>query len=535
MSFLPPESEFPGPAANFVPVLVGSGVGAALEEIVRRLHVAFGAGFSLAVVDKEHDVTAQTRLKEKFASYPGIVWIRRKDPEEALRELTFFQSRLGGLPFLPLLNPLYLRLDRGYYRQIAAACTVSARVNIWGQMRYPKFADADTRVLLLTSRYFLMGEIQSACERMGVAHRLLQLPDSELEQSEFIKRLLSLVLEFRPDFVFTINHLGVDREGVLTDLLEKIALPLASWFVDNPHLILSLYPRLKSPWISLFTWDADNVTSLRTLGFEHVRYLPLGTDPTRFRPQKEGLPGLPPAWDRRVAFVGNSMVHKVLKRKERSRFSRPLRDTYQQVALGFAQSKERLVRDFIEKNFPDLFAHFEALPDMETRVHYETTVTWEATRVYRLSCIKAILPFTPLIAGDDGWFALLPGIGQWRYHPELNYYTELPLFYPCAAINFNCTSMQMKGAVNQRVFDVPAAGAFLLTDYREQAEDLFEPGKEIICYHSPEEAASLVREYLSRPVARRAVTDAARRRILLEHGYEHRVESVIRQMRDRYR
>ncbi|MDR3175876.1 MAG: glycosyltransferase [Desulfovibrio sp.] len=534
LSFLPPESEFPGPVKNFVTVLIGSGVGAALAEIVRRLHAAFGTDFSLAVVDKEHDVTAQTRLREKFVAYPGIVWISREDPGDALRELTFLQSRLGGLPFLPLLNPLYLRLDRCYYRQVEAACAASARVDIWSRMRYPKFADADARVLLLTSAYFLMGEIQSACERMGVAHRLLQLPDGELEQDEFIKRLLSLVLEFRPDFVFTINHLGVDREGVLTDLLEKLALPLASWFVDNPHLILYLYPRLKSPWVSLFTWDADNISSLRALGFEHVRYLPLGTDLTRFHPRKEIFPDLPLAWDRRIAFVGNSMVHKVLKRKERSRISRPLLDTYREAAWGFAQSEERSVHDFIEKNRPDLFAHFQALPDIETRLHYETTVTWEATRVYRLSCIKAILPFTPLIAGDDGWFALLPDTRQWHYHPELNYYTELPLFYPCADVNFNCTSMQMKGAVNQRVFDVPAAGAFLLTDYREQVEKLFEPGKEIICYRSPEEAASLAEEYSARPAARLAVAEAARRRVLLEHGYEHRVAALIRQMRDTY-
>ena len=49
------------------------------------------------------------------------------------------------------------------------------------------------------------------------------------------------------------------------------------------------------------------------------------------------------------------------------------------------------------------------------------------------------------------------------YEP-LNYYKDLPLLYNACKINFNATSLQMKEAVNQRVFDVPACGAFLLTD-----------------------------------------------------------------------
>ena len=88
----------------------------------------------------------------------------------------------------------------------------------------------------------------------------------------------------------------------------------------------------------------------------------------------------------------------------------------------------------------------------------------------------------------------------------------------------------MKGAVNQRVFDVPATGAFLLTDYREQVENLFEPGREIICYHSPEEATDLARRYLARPQDRLAVAAAARARILAEHSYEHRVRALMDRM-----
>lgn len=543
LGFLPGPDVLPGPLRpnppapqDKLPVLIGSGTGAALDEIVSRLEAAHGPAFLLAVVDREEDILAANGLPERHALRPGLVWIRHGDADAALNELSRWQSEHGGLPLLPLCNPFYLRLDRPFYAAINAACAASAKADFWSRARAPRFRGSVPRILLLTSKYFLMGEIIAACRRLGYPCHLLQVPDGEVGRSEFIEELLSAVLSFQPDFAFTINHLGVDREGVLTDLLEKLRLPLASWFVDNPHLVLYLYSRLKSPWTAIFTWDADNLASLADRGFSHVLYLPLGVDVTRFHPPKRGapaFPGLPKEWDRGVSFVGSSMVNKVAARMRRVDLPDALLREYQAVAAGFADSEERSVRAFLYRRHPELAPSFEALPEVEQQLGYETMLTWEATLQYRLSCIRGILPFAPLIAGDDGWKELLAG-ERWHYHAELNYYEDLPRFYPCAAINFNCTSKQMKGAVNQRVFDVPATGSFLLTDYREQVENLFEPGLEIICYQSPDQATSLAEEYLARPDKRRQVASAARKRILQEHTYDHRVRSLVEQMRALY-
>jgi spore maturation protein CgeB len=231
------------------------------------------------------------------------------------------------------------------------------------------------------------------------------------------------------------------------------------------------------------------------------------------------------------------MATKVAARMGRTPFPPVLLDDYQGIAAGFAATDERSVRNYLALAHPGLLPHFDSLDSIELQLGYETMITWEATRQYRFSCVSGMLPFAPLIAGDPGWMDLFAENGTtlaWHYHPEMNYYSDLPRFYPYAAVNFNCTSKQMKGAVNQRVFDVPATGAFLLTDYREQVERLFEPGREIICYHSPEEAADLARHYLARPGARRSVAQAARQRVLAEHSYEHRVRELIAKMRAFY-
>ncbi len=513
-------------APDGLPVLLGAGLGHGLDLLLSEWDGP------VAVVDKETAIQKAAGLPERLGDvWERLLWVRADDPKAALADLTRWQMAHGGRPLHPLAHSVYARLDRGYYGGLREALAASKDFDFWARARYPKFKEWPPRVLLITSKYFLMGEIIAACERLGAPHRFLDLGAKEVGCAEFVEELLRAVVEFRPDFVFTVNHLGVDREGVLIDLLARLELPLASWFVDNPHLILYVYDRLNSPWTSIFTWDVDNIASLRAMGFEHVRYMPLATDTHRFRP---GQPGRP-AWRSRVSFVGNSMVTKVEKRLEAAEPPASLAGAYEEIAAGFMESDERSVRAYLEHSHPEHLPAFQSMDSIERRLAFEALVTWEATRRYRLSCVVQTLPFAPLIVGDEAWKQLLPREGtDWRWHHELSYYDDLPGFYPCSDVNFNCTSKQMKGAVNQRVFDVPAAGAFLVTDHRAQIEDLFSVGSEVVCYNEPGEAGELVRHYLDRPEQRAKIVAAARERILAEHTYDIRLTRLFEEMRALY-
>ena len=516
-----------------LPVLIGSGAGFAALALAEALEKELGNNFALAVVDKEIPILEASGIRERLARFPSIRWIQAETPAAAIRELTAWQAEHGGKPLYHFSHPFYLRLDKAYYGAVREAAAASVRFNLWDKAAYAKFVNSEPRLLLLMSKYFLTGELVGACERLGIPHRLLQVPDGEMVQTEFVEQLLGAVLDFKPDCIVTINHLGVDHEGVLMGLLERLRLPLASWFVDNPHLVLAHYTDLVSPWSAIFTWDADNLPSLKNLGFEHVFYLPLGTDATRFHPPAKGGE-LPPnhPWRADVSFVGNSMVNKVAARLDKLDLPPQLAETYREIAAEFADSDIRSVEDFLHGQHPELVPSYRGLGNAVSQLDYEVLLTWESTLQYRLSCVEATLPFNPLIVGDDGWLKLLAGEKRpWRRHPEVTYYTDLPLFYPGSSINFNCTSKQMKGAVNQRVFDVPATGSFCLTDWREQIVNLFEPGKEVICYHSPEEAEEMIRRYLASPGERQAIANAARRRVLAEHTYERRITALLETMR----
>jgi spore maturation protein CgeB len=78
-------------------------------------------------------------------------------------------------------------------------------------------------------------------------------------------------------------------------------------------------------------------------------------------------------------------------------------------------------------------------------------------------------------------------------------------------LNVNSWFTKKKHGINQRIFDVPACGAFLLTDYVEEIDAFFKAGEEIETYLSIDELTDKIRFYLNH--------DAVREEIA-QRGYE---------------
>ncbi len=509
-------------ASGNLPVLLGSGLGVCIAEFLKSGPVA--------VLDND-PLIAEASGADKYRNHPQVLWLSG-DPLQVLNMVREWRASNGNAPLKLVKIPLYQRLDREWYSAIGNTLEDESEpvsVDFWSEVAYPKFRNKKPRVLFFHRPYFLVGEITAALERLNIEFCSIDIGMGDTVRDGFVEDLLRTVLEFKPDFALTVNHFGVDREGRLTDLLLKMKLPLASWFVDNPHLILYRYADVLPDLTAMFTYDAGNLGIMRDKGYRNIFYLPLATDVERFRP---GQPGRE-EWRAEVSFLGNSMVHAVDKYLHLSELDAGVQRRVPELAAEFGEGVELSVEEFLRNSYPDLLQRMENFPTDEHRLSFEALITWEATRHYRLSCVRELLPFRPLIVGDEGWKTLL-GEGNWRYLPSLDYYNDLPRFYPMSKIGFNCTSRQMKGAVNQRVFDVPACGGFVLTDHREQMEALFEPGSEIISYNDIAEIGPLLEKWLADDAGRGRVTAAARKRIMAEHTYEHRLSALVEKMRQTF-
>ena len=89
-----------------------------------------------------------------------------------------------------------------------------------------------------------------------------------------------------------------------------------------------------------------------------------------------------------------------------------------------------------------------------------------------------------------------------------------------------------RSASNMRLFEATGVGACLLTDWKENLGDLFEPDAEVVAYRDAGECVEKVKYLLGHESRRRGIAAAGQRRTLREHTFASRaarIDAVIRE------
>ncbi|HEX9872181.1 MAG TPA: glycosyltransferase [Candidatus Tectomicrobia bacterium] len=82
-------------------------------------------------------------------------------------------------------------------------------------------------------------------------------------------------------------------------------------------------------------------------------------------------------------------------------------------------------------------------------------------------------------------------------------------------------------ANNMRLYEATGVGTLLITDWKVNLHEIFEPGREVVAYRSPEECAEAIEYYLGHNEEREAIARAGQSRTLGEHTYYQRVQEVV--------
>ncbi|MBI5327373.1 MAG: hypothetical protein HZB80_03630, partial [Deltaproteobacteria bacterium] len=240
-------------------VILGLGLGYHVAELVKRFPEA-----AIIIVESspeiyefavKHGNISNVKVKSPHTGGVGrcagedmVRFIVGLPSDEALKEITKIQVKAGMPPLAVFTLSPAVAAFPNYYNPILASLKNTISVSLWDRIRYPKFKEETAKVALIDFGYFLTVEVEKAIRLLG--HKVAKVPVKKGEEGDVIvSRLMRTLLEFKPDFFLTINHLGFDEDGSLTSFLKSIEMPVASWYVDSPDLIVKAFKGNVSPYV----------------------------------------------------------------------------------------------------------------------------------------------------------------------------------------------------------------------------------------------------------------------------------------------
>ena len=472
---------------------------------------------SQIIVIEYYETLVTICMKTIFKDFSNdIVPITFKNSEDILTKIKKRESLLKNSTIQIIKHPASYYGNKSFYDG-----TIASLFSLVSKKR-PNKKDYK-KVLLLYGNFFLQEEIKRAIQEVTGQSVVLFHYERYYSGIEYESHLLRIIWSEKPDFVFTVNMKGIDGNGILSNTLLIMNIPLIVWFVDDPHPILLHQKSFINSLMIAFSWEKKYIYFLNKCGFHAVEYLPLATDKTLFS-------GDPLSTTKtQLGFVGSSMGHTFLE-NIRSKFlwNNKLSPVINRVSDIIVQMRNVSVLDTLYETASAMNIH---LPFKDTR-----NLTWLcsycihcASMKKRKKIIGSLLPFNIELFGDpEGWNKMFPF--NIKTNPDIDYSNQLCNLYRTIKININITSCQMPSAVNQRVFDIPMSGSFVITDNQNDLNELFSIGDEIVQYSCCDELHELISFYLNNDSARKNCIIAAQNRIRGEHLYKHRIQTVFQKI-----
>lgn len=384
------------------------------------------------------------------------------------------------------------------------------------------------RVLYLLSKILQVTAIPYALKAMGhevgvYPHMLEDIDESDTVKEEFD----SFVRRNSLDLVISTSFCTHAAECT-----HRYGVKYAVYGMDSPQFEL-WKPQAKYDNVYLFQFDSRECQVLRENGYHNVWYMPLAIRDTgkvtvtgRDRDQ----------YGAEVSFVGSVYTHNPFD-ELRGWITKEMEET----AIGMMESAaflwdgtDRITETFSKTDDPGwmrLAAELrrayigieEDIPDVYLLKHF--VLDRKLTNLERSMILELLAEnYDFRLYTRDGEI-VSPRI---RRFGEVDSDSEALKVFGASRINLNLTLRSIEAGLPLRIFDIMSMAGFVLTDYREDAAELFQEGRELVMYRTPEEMLEKIDYYLRHETERMQIGINARARVEADFTYEKQLGRIMK-------
>lgn len=351
-------------------------------------------------------------------------------------------------------------------------------------------------------------------------------PKNPEEDSEFVEKTVARAKQSMPQALFSINFFPV-----LAEAAHQLAIPYISWNCDG-SLLAMYHESVFYDTNYIFTFDRACEKLFRKIGVSHIWHMPLAVNARRLK----NLPASEAAsYD--ISFIGSLY--------EKNSFD-AIADKLPSYLTGYFDAALLAQQSVSGGNLleamltPKICQQIEEITEYhrsersfaEIKQLFSSTVLgFKAANLQRCHILNSLSKAgktwsTPaqvhLFTTDKA--EELPFV---NVHPPVDYFQEMPHIFRQSKINLNATVPTIQTGIPLRVWDILGCGGFLLTDFREELLDYFQPEKHLSIYEDTEELLAKVKFYLEHDELRKQMVSMTKEVVLKNHTWDIRLNNMF--------
>lgn len=353
----------------------------------------------------------------------------------------------------------------------------------------------------------------------GVRARTFYCSDS------LFTRFYRCALDFfheKPDLMVCINH----SSNYVASFAEPVPIPRLVYYVDHPDRTVEVpfHPHDRVIGVSETFRHA-----VERRGGSFLGEIPVAAPAHMAPPRNIHHP------EQKITYVGSVTDTRPLW----NRIPASIRDWMEAVVNAQLSHPTAPMMELMDNNPLDAKQHSMLISIVrahQPKAHFmsderllEYTLYVESNSRRRVQALSSLAEQVPLeIYGPPDWWTrpdTQPIRTKYR-HPVSSAH-DLKHLYAESTINLSINSLQGFGFVNQRLFEVPAAGGFLLAEQVPGMEAVFQRDHEMAWFETWEDMRNQIEHWLDRDNERHEMILRAQRRMQQEHTYTQRATTAL--------
>lgn len=330
-------------------------------------------------------------------------------------------------------------------------------------------------------------------------------------------------------FVFSINFFPS-----VSDVCEIYQLPYVCWTVDAP--IAELFSKSITNSVNrIFVFDRAQEEQLKNFT-DNVSLLPLATNVERWDSVIKGISRDDvKKYSGDISFVGSLYTdNDPLKGIELGDFTRGFLEGLYRAQSNFEginliqNSLSVSIVAEIKKSVPGYFEGLDnSLIDLSGYIAAHSVVGMHYSSIARIDYLNALSKsFDVDLYTRSDTSGLAPSDGL-RVKGGVATLTEMPKVFNLSKINLNMSIYPIENGLPLRIWDVLGCRGFLLTNYRENLLDYFEPGVDLDYFSDSDELVEKCRFYLEHDEIREKIKNSGYEKVRSFHTYMNRMPALI--------